>query len=91
MKRKTIIWLLSGCLLVLLIQFLATGLFPDFAGTDDQSVDLIRQIAPNYKPWASHWIEFDQPWMETALFALQAIFGLSVVGYFVWKQTKKKI
>ncbi|PTN09275.1 energy-coupling factor ABC transporter substrate-binding protein [Mangrovibacterium marinum] len=90
MKRKTHIYLLSGCLLVLLIQFLATDLFPGFTGTDDQSVELIQQIAPGYQPWAKHLIEFDQPWAEPVLFALQAIIGLSVIGYFVWKQSKKK-
>lgn len=90
MKRKTIIWLLSGSLLILAIQYFATDLFPDFAGTDDQSVGLIQQIAPDYHPWASHLLEFKQPWAEPVLFALQALLGLSVIGYFVWKQTKKK-
>lgn len=90
MKRKTVIYLLSGCLLVLLIQFLATDLFPNFTGSDDQSVELIQQIAPHYQPWVNHLIEFDQPWAEPVLFALQAIIGLSVIGYFVWKQSKKK-
>ncbi|WP_163717586.1 energy-coupling factor ABC transporter substrate-binding protein [Mangrovibacterium lignilyticum] len=90
MRRKTVIYLLSGCLLVMLIQFLATDLFPNFAGTDDRSVELIQQIAPQYQPWAKHLIEFKQPWAEPVLFALQAIIGLSVVAYFVWKQSKKK-
>lgn len=83
--------MLSGSLLILSIQFLASDLFPDFSGTDDQSVGLIQQIAPDYHPWASHLLEFQHPWAEPILFALQAILGLSVIGYFVWKQTKKKV
>jgi cobalamin biosynthesis protein CbiM len=58
-------------------------------GTDDQGVELIQQIDPNYQPWFSSIFEPSQG-LQQLLFALQALIGLAILVYFVLYLRKKR-
>ncbi len=80
------IW--SAALGIVVLQFLATWFWPNHIGTDDQGVDIIHQVAPEYQPWAQHVFELKYDWMEPVLFALQAILGLSIIVFYLLKKRK---
>ena len=73
--------------LILIIIIFIIGVVPllivksEFGGTDDKSEDIIKEIKPDYKPWASNLIELPGPETESLLFALQAAIGAGVIGY----------
>lgn len=58
-------------------------------GTDNQGQELIQRIDPNYQPWFSSFYEPSEG-LEMALFAVQALIGLSVLVYFIWYLRKKR-
>jgi cobalamin biosynthesis protein CbiM len=58
-------------------------------GTDDQGVELIQQIDPNYQPWFSSIFEPSEG-LQQLLFALQALIGLAILVYFVLYLRKKR-
>lgn len=58
-------------------------------GTDNQGVELIQEIDPNYQPWFSSFFT-PTGGLELLLFALQACLGLVVLVYFVRYLRKKR-
>ena len=52
-----------------------------FWGSDDKGEEIIGEINPDYKPWASSLIEELPSETESLLFALQAAIGAGVIGY----------
>jgi cobalt/nickel transport protein len=52
-----------------------------FPGSDDQGKEVIKEVAPSYKPW------FDPVWVppegevETLLFSVQSALGAGFLGY----------
>ncbi len=58
-------------------------------GTDNQGMELIQKIDPNYQPWFSSFYEPSDS-LEMALFAVQALIGLAVLVYFIWYLRKKR-
>ena len=80
--------LLCG-LLILAIQYYISTQMSSFVGTDNKSVDVIKEIAPNYQPWASPVWEHDSPLAEPLLFSLQAALGLAIIIYYILKQHAK--
>ncbi|TLX77011.1 cobalt ABC transporter substrate-binding protein CbiN [Labilibacter sediminis] len=78
-------------LLVIAFQVFMSGFFSEHTGTDDQSVDVIRQIAPNYTPWFDNVLEFDNELSEPLLFILQASVGIGIIALYIIKQHRKKV
>lgn len=73
--------------LILIIIILIIGIVPllmvksEFGGSDDKGEDIIKEINPDYEPWANNLIELPGPETESLLFALQAAIGAGVIGY----------
>lgn len=72
----------------LIILVVIIGVFPlliiknsEFGGADGKAEELIQEINPNYKPWASNLIELPGGETESLLFALQAAIGAGIIGY----------
>ncbi len=89
MRKIKLSYIIIGFVLILAFQFIASNLFSAYVGTDDQALDVIHNIAPDYKPWIHHLIEFENPWMESLMFGIQATIGLAVISYYLLKQNKK--
>ena len=81
--------IVACALFILLMQVVLVQQFPDHVGTDDQSVGIIEQIAPDYQPWASSLWEPADDTAEQTIFALQAVLGLGIIVFYVLKQRKK--
>ncbi len=60
-----------------------------FAGSDDQARDVIKSIAPSYKPWAEPLMQPASNEVETLLFALQAAVGSGFIGYYLGVATTR--
>lgn len=73
--------------IILVIIILLIGAIPlfvvkaDFGGSDDKGEEIIGEINPDYKSWASSLIEELPSETESLLFALQATIGAGVIGY----------
>ena len=73
--------------IILVIIILLIGAIPlfvvkaDFGGSDDKGEEIIGEINPDYKSWASSLIEELPSETESLLFALQAAIGAGVIGY----------
>ena len=73
--------------IILVIIILLIGAMPlfvvkaDFGGSDDKGEEIIGEINPDYKSWASSLIEELPSETESLLFALQATIGAGVIGY----------
>ncbi len=90
MKNKNIlIVFFIFAILLIAYQIYCGHVLENFAGTDDQSVDIIKEIAPDYKPWFKHVITFKSELAEPFFFTLQATLGLSVLGFYIVKRQKK--
>ncbi len=53
-----------------------------FTGADGQAEAVIRQLAPDYQPWATPVMEPPSGEIESLLFALQAALGAGFIGYY---------
>jgi len=53
-----------------------------FTGADGQVEGVIRQLAPDYQPWATPLLEPPSSEIESLLFALQAVLGAGFIGYY---------
>ena len=73
--------------IILIIIILIIGIVPllmvksEFGGSDDKGEDIIKEINPDYEPWANNLIELPGPETESLLFAVQAAIGAGVIGY----------
>ena len=73
--------------IILIIIILIIGIVPllmvksEFGGSDDKGEDIIKEINPDYEPWANNLIELPGPETESLLFALQAAIGAGGIGY----------
>ena len=54
-----------------------------FSGADGQAEGVIRQLAPDYQPWAAPLLEPPSAEIESLLFALQAVLGAGFIGYYI--------
>jgi cobalt/nickel transport protein len=79
--------ILSG-LGIIAFQVLMVLLFPAHEGTDDQSVAVIQDIVPDYKPWVSSIWEPSSDTMEMTIFGLQAALGLGIIIFYILRQRK---
>lgn len=85
MKRANLILLAIVLLLAVLPLLLPVpgGLKEPFAGADDQGMEAIAAINPDYKPWFQPLWEPPNGEIESLLFALQAALGAGVLGYYL--------
>lgn len=54
-----------------------------FPGADSQAEGVIRQLAPDYQPWATPLLAPPSGEIESLLFTLQAVLGAGFIGYYV--------
>ncbi|WP_432821550.1 energy-coupling factor ABC transporter substrate-binding protein [Trichloromonas sp.] len=54
-----------------------------FTGADGQAQGVIRQLAPDYQPWAAPLLAPPSGEIESLLFTLQAVLGAGFIGYYV--------
>lgn len=54
-----------------------------FTGADGQAEGVIRQLAPDYQPWATPLMAPPSAEIESLLFALQAVLGAGFIGYYL--------
>lgn len=74
---------------ILALQVILVQFFSEHQGTDDKSIELIQEIAPGYKPWASNIWEPQDDFSEKILFAVQASLGLGIIIFYILKQRRK--
>jgi len=60
-----------------------------FRGADDQARDVIRTIAPGYRPWFKPLMEPPSGEIGSLLFALQAALGAGFIGYYLGVSTTR--
>lgn len=85
-KRNTVLGVATIMVIaVAVVANAAIGLL----GTDNQGVELIQQIDPNYEPWFSSFFEPSES-LELMLFALQALIGLAILVYFILYLRRKR-
>ncbi len=88
--RNIVIAFFVFATILIVYQLYGSGIIlAGYTGSDDQSVTAIQQIAPGYKPWFSHVIEFKSAWAEPVMFTVQAVLGLCILGYYIIKRQKK--
>jgi cobalt/nickel transport protein len=91
-KSKKIIGItLMSVLLLIGLQVFIPAVTSQFTGTDDQSVELIQSIQPDYTPWFEQLELFSGEHSETILFALQCFIGLSIIAFYVIKKHRKTV
>lgn len=85
MRRSNLILLAIVLLLAVLPLLLPVsgGLKEPFAGADDQGMEAIVAINPDYKPWFQPLWEPPSGEIESLLFALQAALGSGLLGYYL--------
>jgi cobalamin biosynthesis protein CbiM len=81
--------ILAAIIIIIIAAAVVINAAIGLLGTDDQGVELIQKIDPNYHPWFSSFYE-PSGGLEMALFAVQALIGLSVLVYFIWYLRKKR-
>ncbi|MDX2044615.1 MAG: energy-coupling factor ABC transporter substrate-binding protein [Acidobacteriota bacterium] len=81
--KNTLLLLAALTLLVAPFALYGSGA-SEFAGTDDQAEATIREVRPEYQPWFRSLFEPDETG-ERRLFNLQAVCGLTVLGYCLFK------
>jgi cobalamin biosynthesis protein CbiM len=85
-KRNTVLGVAAIMVIAIAIVVnAAIGLL----GTDNQGVELIQKIDPNYRPWFSSFFEPSGS-LELMLFTLQALIGLIIMVYFVLYLRRKR-
>ena len=85
MRRSNLILLAIVLLLAVLPLLLPVpdGLKEPFAGADDQGMEAIVAINPDYKPWFQPLWEPPSGEIESLLFTLQAALGSGLLGYYL--------
>ncbi|PXV96146.1 cobalt/nickel transport protein [Lachnotalea glycerini] len=84
-NTKIIVILIAACVLLTVIPFLVSK-NADFGGADDAAGDVVAELAPDYKPWATPIAEIilggELPGeTESLLFCLQAAIGSGILFY----------
>lgn len=85
----------ENLLLLLLVAGIAA--FPliwnhgaDFGGADDKVQNVITEVRPEYKAWATPWWKPPSAEVESFLFAVQAALGAGFVGYWIGFQRGRR-
>lgn len=85
MKRTNLVLLMIVLALAILPLVLPVpaDLKEPFAGADDQGMQAVTAINPDYKPWFEPLWEPPSGEIESLLFALQAALGSGLLGYYL--------
>lgn len=83
MGRRNALLLAAAAALATLPLFATLHEAPEFAGTDDQAGETIRQLRPDYEPWFKPLWEPPSAEIQSLLFSLQAAGGAGVLGYYL--------
>jgi cobalt/nickel transport system permease protein len=75
---------------VLIVAPLVARKGGEFAGADSLATDKVTEIDPEYEPWFEGWWSPPSGEVESFLFALQAAFGASVIGYVAGTRRRSK-
>ncbi|WP_298613836.1 energy-coupling factor ABC transporter substrate-binding protein [uncultured Thermosynechococcus sp.] len=73
-------WLLLGGV-ALLVAWPLLFVKGDFEGADAQAGELVKELSPDYTPWAEPVFEPASSEIESLLFALQAALGAGTIGF----------
>lgn len=80
MKKQNVILLLFVIALTVVPLIIHTdGIF---SGADEQLVDIVKGVSPDYEPWFNTIWEPPSGEVESFLFAVQAGLGAGFLGYF---------
>ena len=85
-KRNTV---LGVAMIIIIAVAVVANAAIGLLGTDNQGVELIQKIDPNYHPWFSSFFEPSGS-LSLILFALQAMIGLVILIYFVLYLRRKR-
>ena len=85
-KRNTV---LGVAMIIIIAVAVVANAAIGLLGTDNQGVELIQKIDPNYHPWFSSFFEPSGS-LSLILFALQALIGLVILIYFVLYLRRKR-
>jgi cobalt transport protein len=85
-KRNTV---LGVAMIIIIAVAVVANAAIGLLGTDNQGVELIQKIDPNYHPWFSSFFEPSES-LSLILFALQALIGLAILIYFVLYLRRKQ-
>ncbi len=77
--------------ILITLPFILFNTMEMFQGTDDQSVEVIQSIAPDYKPWAESLWEPANDIQEAILFAIQTAIGVLLIGFYIFYKRKQKV
>lgn len=83
-----VLWVVA---IVIALQIIIPLLSSHLVGTDDQAVELIQLIAPNYKPWFEQVELFDSENSENILFTIQCVLGLLVIAYYSITKGRRRV
>lgn len=88
-KKNLILFLL---VVVITITPLIMMKDAEFEGADDQAGDVIKEINPDYQPWAEPLWEPPSGEIESLLFSLQIAIGAGSIGYIlgIFKEKSKE-
>ncbi|MEG0283540.1 MAG: energy-coupling factor ABC transporter substrate-binding protein [Erysipelotrichales bacterium] len=76
-----------AALIIIAVPFIVLG-GHEFAGTDDQAVEMIGTLSKGYEPWADSPLEISDE-AEGLFFTLQAVLGASILGFCLGRITSK--
>ncbi len=85
-KRNTV---LGVAMMIIIAVAVVANAAIGLLGTDNQGVELIQRIDPNYQPWFSSFFTPDGG-LQLVLFAVQALIGLAILAYFIRYLRKKR-
>ncbi|MCS7241353.1 energy-coupling factor ABC transporter substrate-binding protein [Candidatus Caldatribacterium sp.] len=86
MKGKTAL-LLSAAFLLFFVSLYLGQQRGELAGTDEMAERLVREIAPDFRPWFFPLWEPPSGEIETMIFSLQAAIGGLIIGYVLGKRS----
>jgi len=77
-------------ILLVSLPFVLFNVMTNYSGTDDKSVSVIEQVAPDYTPWINNMWEPQSDFSEAILFALQTAIGVFIIALYVVYSYKNK-
>ena len=83
MSRQNVMLLAAAALIGVIPLFMTFDGEDVFAGADAEAEAVVRQLRPDYTPWAGALWTPPSKEIETLLFMLQAGLGAGLLGYYL--------